>query len=105
MAYFRYFLGYLQLCLTRFIEAKVAKADLIVDSISDISTKSIFEGIFIKSAFVRSVFAQSTFVSAGLSNISYCLSIKQDFIDILLNFIKLYSSLIITNLSYILKRL
>ncbi len=101
LTYFEYFLGHPWPHLTKAREAKVAECDLAAGFIEVISTRNT--SVWGVSEEVAS--AGGTCVGARLSGIGSWLSIKEGFIDMLLNFIGPCNSSMIINLFCMLRRL
>lgn len=71
LAYFKYFLGYPQLCLIRGRERKVAKNDLAACFIEGIFAGRIFvECIFAVAIFAADTFTRDTYKDVRLFDIS-----------------------------------
>ena len=77
LAYFKYFLSYLRLYLTKTKEAKAADINMVAyfiggTSVWVVSIWSVFSGV----VSVEGAFAECTYVDVGLSSIDFWLSIK-----------------------------
>ena len=104
LACFKYFLDCPKPYLIKTTNAKFAKENLAVDLIRVLSAENVFvQDVFRGPDFAKSNFAKNTNINIQLFSIGSWLSIKESFINMLLNFIEPRSSLIITDLICMLK--